>query len=128
MLTLFLITLLKSNGGQSTGMNKLLYIDETTLERLLHSKKILGHQQENAEVRNGKMEFSCFRPIFGPIWTNFTCFRQKFGQTGPKVSLKQENCIFLLRTSALSCLRPKNFSISRMYYSIVVFVINLGIT
>ena len=71
----------------------------------------------------GKMLFSCFRPIFGPIsknsiyfrptfgpiWINFTCFRQKKIQIGPKVGLKQENCIFLFWTSAFSCRCLKNF-------------------
>ena len=89
----------------------------------LHSKKFLGRRQENAQVRNGIMQFFCFRPTFGPIWTNFTCFRptfgplrinftcfgQKFVQIGPKVGLKQENCIFTFWTSAFSCRRPKNF-------------------
>ena len=41
----------------------------------LHSKKILGRRQENAQVRNGKMQFSCFRPTFDPIWANF-CLKQ----------------------------------------------------
>ena len=71
----------------------------------LYSKKFLWHRQENAEVRSGKMQFSCFRPTFGPIWTNF-CLKQvqfvhighirlkvdlkqvKFVQIGPKVGLK----------------------------------------
>ena len=46
---------------------------------------------------------------FGPIWTNFTCFRQKFVEIGLKVGLKQENCIFPFRTSAFSRRRPKKF-------------------
>ena len=71
----------------------------------IHSKKFLGRREENAEVRSGKMQFYCFRPTFGPIWTNF-CLKQvkfvhtghiglnvdlkhvKFIQIGPKVGLK----------------------------------------
>ena len=74
---------------------------------ILHSKKFLGRRQENAEVRNGKMQFCCFRPTFGVILTNFTCFRPTFGPIWTNFCLKQENCIFPFRTSAFSCRRPK---------------------
>ena len=83
----------------------------------IHSKKCLGRQQKNSEVRNGKLQFSCFipsfgqiltnftcfRPNFGSIWTNFTYFRQKFVLIGPKVDLG----IFL---SA-----PQNFFLSTIF-------------
>ena len=59
----------------------------------VHSIKFLGRRQINSEVRNWKLQFFCFRPTFGPIWTNFTCFRKKIVKIGPKVGLKQENYI-----------------------------------
>ena len=78
-----------------------------TINRI-HLKKFLGRRLENSEVLNGKLQFFCFRPTFGPIWKNFTCFRPTFGCT-TKVGLKQENCIFPFRTSAFFCRRPKIF-------------------
>ena len=53
----------------------------------LHSKKFLGRRQKNSEVHNGKLQFSCFRPTFGPIWTNFTCFRPIFGPIWPNFEI-----------------------------------------
>ena len=89
----------------------------------LHPKIFWGTDRKMPEVQNGKMQFSFFRPTFGPIltnfiyfrptfgliWTNFTCFRQKFVQIGPKIGLKHENCIFPFWTSEFSCRCPKKF-------------------
>ena len=96
-----------------------------TYQKTFHvlSKIFLGCRQKNSEARIDKLQFSCFRstfgkilPVldhrlvpFGPIWTNFTCLRQKFVQIGSKVGLKQETCTFPFRTSAFSCRRLKNF-------------------
>ena len=56
-----------------------------------HSKKFLGRRQKNFKIRNGKLQFSCFRPTFGPIWTSFTCFRPIFGPVSPNFTVSDKN-------------------------------------
>ena len=63
-----------------------------------HSKKFLGRRHKNSEVRNGRLQFFCFRPTFAPVWSNmdkFHLFQTKICPNWTK--------------SWFSCQCPKNF-------------------
>ena len=85
---------------------------ESMIWKHYHSKKSLGRRWDYGEVSNGKLRFTSFRPIFGPIWTNLTYFRPTFDtiwtNVGPKkVGLNQVNRIYPLQTSPFSIGAPR---------------------